>query len=149
MLFTLFFALVLIIGAVILGICLSEGDNKKNYRICVTIIFIFGLVTIPLITGLLPNYQHGKAVFIVKDNFEGGISYKSYDSYLCYPSEKDFQPILFKFSTQDSNIADILKANVGKKVEVTYRSWYVAPARLSSTNEPLEVNPIETISTEK
>lgn len=149
MLFILFFTLLSTIGIAILAICGTDNSIRNRYRISMATIFVLGLAFIPFITGLYPNYQHGKAVFVVKDNWEGGISYKSYDSNLCYPNDKDFQPITFKFSTQDSNIADKFKANVGKRVEVTYRTWCLAPARLSSTNEPLEVNPLETNQTEK
>lgn len=146
MLFVSFYTVMLIGCLAWFAITLIEPEYRK---ICWIPLVLFALASIPHITGLYPNYQHGKGVFTVKDNWEGGLMCKSYDTYICYPTDDDHSIVMFKFSTQDPKVADALKANVGKRVEITYRTWYLSPAWLSSTNEPLEVTPVDTKVVEK
>lgn len=140
MLFSVMFTILVTI--IVLGGVLYFIENPQDLcKIWIPILAIC-ILSIPFYTGIAPNYMHGKAVFVVKGNREGGIIFKSYDVSVCYPSEKDFQSNLFRFSTQNKEIANVLKENLGKKVEIKYRTWYFESAKLSSPNEPLEVTPI-------
>ena len=132
----------IIISFIVLILCIVDkctGGEMPFYKYRAIPIIVFCLALVPFITGAFPNKSRGTATFIVKDVWETGIVFTSYDAHVVYDGNAENSLVMFRTSTTNKMISDKLKANIGKRVTINYRSWAVSPAWLNSTNEPMEV----------
>lgn len=113
--------------------------------IVVILFVIFALFALVMTTGLVEQYSSGE--------LEGYITKISYKGILWKTNEGEMQvgtgniAVLqtpFEFSIVEKEILDKVHRNIGKKVRVKYRQWFVMPYRLGSSGyELVEVEELE------
>ncbi len=125
---------------------IKKRDPRRTCLGCLMLLALGGMIFITAAGGVDSHYSDGSRVGIVTKLSEKGVFWKSWEGemLMALPASQagTTEPEKFEFNVAPEAVEKVQAALVsGKRVELVYRQWLVAPVSIDNDHVIIDVKP--------